>query len=107
MVNAGVQLYSTGLDRKFEYEADLKAVVIAARAGYDPYALLDVMTTIDSINPDESSLAVMLKTHPPTTERLDRLARAMDDKLDKYADGQVNSARCLKVANAIVPRALE
>jgi predicted Zn-dependent protease len=101
LVNAGVQLYSTGLDRKFEYDADLKAVVLAARAGYDPYALLDVMTTIDSINPNEASLTVLLKTHPPTAERLDVLAKAMDGKLDKYADGQINSARFLKVASNI------
>lgn len=103
LVNAGVQLYSTGLDRKFEYDADLKGVVLAARAGYDPYALLDVMTTIDSINPAEASLTVMLKTHPPTAERLDRLARAMDGKLNKYANGQINSARFLAVASGNKP----
>jgi len=101
LVNAGVQLYSTGLDRKYEYDADLKAVVLAARAGYDPYALLDVMTTIDSINPDEASLTVMLKTHPPTAERLDLLARAMDGHLDKYADGQINSGRFLEAASGV------
>ena len=101
LVNAGVQLYSTGLDRKFEYDADLKGVVLAARAGYDPYALLDVMTTIDSINPDEASLTVLLKTHPPTAKRLDFLAKAMDGKLDSYADGQVNSARFVAIANAV------
>ena len=99
LVNAGVQLYSTGLDRKFEYDADLKGVVLAARAGYDAYALLDVMTTIDSINPADASLTVMLKTHPPTAERLDRLARAMDGKLDMYANGQINSARFLAVVS--------
>lgn len=101
LVKAGVQLYSTGLDRKFEYDADLKGVVLAARAGYDPYALLDVMTTIDSINPDEASLTVLLKTHPPTAKRLDFLAKAMDGKLDSYADGQVNSSRFVAIANAV------
>ena len=103
LVNAGVQLYSTGLDRKLEYDADLKGVVLAARAGYDPYALLDVLITIDSINPSAASLTVMLKTHPPTAERLDRLANAMDGKLDQYADGQINSARFLEVVGDIKP----
>lgn len=93
-----VQLYSTELERKYEYDADLKAVVLAARAGYDPYALLDVMTNIDSINPNEASLTVMSKTHPPTAEHLDLLARAMDGYLDKYADGQINSGRFLEAA---------
>jgi predicted Zn-dependent protease len=103
LVNAGVQLYSTGLDRKLEYDADLRGVVLAARAGYDPYALLDVLTTIDSINPSAPSLAVMLKTHPPTAERLDRMANAMDGKLEQYADGQINSARFLEVVGDIKP----
>ena len=103
LVNAGVQLYSTGLDRKFEFDADLKGVVLAARAGYDPYALLDVMTTIDSINPNEASLTVMLKTHPPTADRLNLLAQAMDGKLDKYANGQTNNERFVKVVSASNP----
>jgi predicted Zn-dependent protease len=103
LINAGVQLYSTGLDREFEFDADLKGVVLAARAGYDPYALLDVLTTIDSINPSEASLAVMLKTHPPNVERLNRLANTMDGKLDQYADGQINRARFLEVVGDVMP----
>lgn len=93
LVNSGLRLYSTGLDRKYEYDADLRGVVLAARAGYDPFALLDVLTTIDSINPDAAELTVMLNTHPPTGDRLDRLATAMDDRLDEYAGGQRNADR--------------
>ena len=96
LVNAGVQLYATGLDRVYEYDADLGGVVLAARAGYDPYALLDVLTTIDSINPDSSDLTVMLNTHPPTADRLGRLAARMDEKMEKYAAGQINSERFLQ-----------
>ena len=100
LINAGVQLYATGLDRKDEYQADLRGVVLAARAGYDPYALLDVLTTIDSINPDADQMAVMLKTHPPTGERLKRLAGRMDGKLDSYASGKANAERFLSLAAA-------
>ena len=99
LVNAGVQLYATGLDRVYEYDADLGGVVLAARAGYDPYALLDVLTTIDSINPDSGDLTVMLNTHPPTAERLDRLAGRMDGKMEKYASGQINSERFLQATS--------
>ncbi len=101
LVNAGVQLYATGLDRSLEYDADVKGVVLAARAGYDPYALLDVLTTIDSINPEEESLTVMLKTHPPIADRLNKLANTMDGKLDEYASGRSNPTRFLKVADNI------
>ncbi len=103
LVNAGVQLYASGLDRDLEYIADNRGVVLAARAGYDPYALLDVLTTIDSINPAESDLTVMLKTHPPTGRRLDKLAKLMDGRLDKYATGQINRSRFGAVASRIKP----
>ena len=98
LIRSGVQLYATGLDRKYEYDADLRGVVLAARAGYDPYALLDVLTTIDSINPDSSELTVLMKTHPPTAKRLDRLGRKMDGRLDDYAAGQQNARRFRQVA---------
>ena len=101
MVNAGVQLYASGLDRDLEYEADIRGVVLAARAGYDPYALLDVLTTIDSINPSEPGLAVLLKTHPPTGERLEKLAKLMDGRLDKYASGKTNNSRFVAVSSSI------
>ena len=100
LVNSGVQLYATGLDRKYEYEADLRGVVLAARAGYDPFALLDVLTTIDSINPGSADLTVLLNTHPPTGERLQQLADAMDGRLDKYASGNSNPQRFSSVSSA-------
>jgi predicted Zn-dependent protease len=98
LVNAGVQLYATGLDRKYEYEADLRGVVLAARAGYDPFALLDVLTTIDSINPESAELLVMMKTHPATGKRLEQLAEKMEGRLDYYSLGQSNLKRFQQVA---------
>ena len=97
LINSGVQLYASGLDRKYEYDADLRGVVLAARAGYDPYALLDVLTTIDSINPESSELTVFMNTHPPTAKRLDQLGRKMDGRLDDYASGRHNAVRFRQV----------
>ena len=103
VVNAGVQLYASGLDRDLEYEADKRGVVLAARAGYDPYALLDVLTTIDSINPSDDGLTVMLNTHPPTGVRLQKLVKLMDGKLDRYAEGQINQPRFAAISSNIKP----
>lgn len=100
LINSGVQLYATGLDRKYEYDADVRAVVLLARAGYDPYALLDVLTTIDSINPNSSELSVLMKTHPATAKRLEQLGRKMDGRLDDYASGQINAGRFRQVAGS-------
>lgn len=99
LIGSGLQLYTTGLDRKYEFEADLRGVVLAARAGYDPFAFLDVLTTIDSINPDSVELIVLMNTHPPSGERLDTLAEKMDGKLDSYATGVDNASRFSKVAS--------
>ena len=98
LIGSGLRLYTTGLDRKYEFDADLRGVVLAARAGYDPYAYLDVLTTIDSINPDAAELTVLMNTHPPTGERIDTLARKMDGRLDSYAAGVDNAVRFRKVA---------
>ncbi len=96
--SSGLQLYTTGLDRKYEFEADLRGVVLLARAGYDPYAFLDVLTTIDSINPKSAELTVLMNTHPPSADRLDALARKMDGRLDSYATGVDNTGRFRQIA---------
>ncbi len=101
LVKAGVQLYASGLDRKYEYLADSRGVVFSARAGYDPYALLNVLAAIDSINPSEASLTVLLKTHPPTQDRINRLLRILDGKLNQYADGRVNAKRFNLVMSSV------
>lgn len=85
LINAGTQLYARGLDRDDEYEADRLGVVYAARAGYDPYALLNVLATLDSINADSPKIALLTKTHPPFGERLQRLDTVMDKQLNRYA----------------------
>lgn len=89
LINAGTQLYARGLDRHDEYEADRLGVVYAARAGYDPYALLNVLTTLDSVNTDSPRVALLTKTHPPFAERLHRLDSIMDKHLNRYA-GQLS-----------------
>lgn len=96
LLGAGMQLYARGLEREDEYAADRLGVVIAARAGYDPYALLNVLTTVDSLDPHDPNVALMFSTHPPTAERLARLDRAMEGELDKYAAQSAGTGRFLQ-----------
>ncbi len=84
-ISAGTELYARGLDKDDEYEADRMGVVIAARAGYDPYALEAVLQTLDAMNPQDGSLALMFKTHPAPGQRLQLLDAAMTSKMDNYA----------------------
>lgn len=85
IISAGTELYARGLDRQDEFDADRMGVVYAARAGYDPYALLDVLTTLDSIKADTPSIALLVKTHPPFRQRLELLDLAIEGRLDAFA----------------------
>lgn len=91
VTGASKDLYSRGLDKDDEYEADRRGVVLAARAGYDPYALLSVLETLDSFDPDSNAVQLLLATHPTPSDRIQTLYAAMAGKMDAYghqAEGQ-------------------
>lgn len=81
LVNSSVQIYARGLDKKYEFAADRQGAVLAARAGYDPYAMLDVLTTLTSIHAADDSMTVFLNTHPPLNDRINVLEQLMDENL--------------------------
>jgi predicted Zn-dependent protease len=81
VLKAGKTLYTRGLDKGDEYEADRMGVVIAARSGYSPYGLVGVLQTL-SAEQDQKGLALMMKTHPNPVDRMDRLGKAMGTRLD-------------------------
>lgn len=74
LVGPTKELYARGLDKADEYEADRMGVVLAARAGYDPYGLPAVLTTLASADPKDNYLTLLYKTHPLPQDRLDKLA---------------------------------
>jgi len=96
-ISASTELYARGLDKDDEFEADRLGVVIAARAGYDPYGLPSVLQTLDSMNAQDSNLALLFKTHPSSRERLDLLDTAMTGSLDRYASQPVMKDRFVKI----------
>ena len=85
LLSLGTELYSRGLDKGDEFEADRIGVVLAARAGYDSYGLPAVLQTLQAMNAADSSLALMFKTHPAPGERLAAIAERMQPTLDAYA----------------------
>ncbi len=78
LVNSSVQIYARGLDKKYEFNADRRGIVLAARAGYDPYAMMDVLVTLSSIGTGDDAMAVFLNTHPPLAHRITTLEQLMD-----------------------------
>ena len=75
LIAFGTEMYSRGLDKSDELEADRLGVVIAARGGYDAYGLPSVLQTLQAMSAQDSALALMFKTHPAPAERLNSLER--------------------------------
>jgi predicted Zn-dependent protease len=84
-IKAGTEVYARGLDKDDEFEADRMGIVIATRAGYDPYGLAAVLQMLDAMNAQDSSLALMFKTHPAPHDRLSLLDKEMGDRFEAYA----------------------
>jgi len=83
-IKSGMELFARGLDRADELEADRIGVVIATRAGYEPYGLPRVLLTLNDMNPADSNLAWLTSTHPPSSERLSVLEELMKGKFESY-----------------------
>ena len=103
-ISTGTELYSRGLDKDDEYEADRLGVVIAARAGYDPYGLPAVLQTLGAMNPQDGTLALMFKTHPAPQQRLQLLDGLMSGKLEVYASQPNVQDRFRKVVGDYLSR---
>jgi beta-barrel assembly-enhancing protease len=91
LIAFGTEMYSRGLDKSDELEADRLGIVIAARAGYDAYGLPSVLQTLQAMSAQDSAIALMFKPHPAPGERLDAIGEKMQPVLDTYS-GQAQLA---------------
>ena len=97
LVSAGTEVYARGLDKDDEFEADRMGVVIATRAGYDPWGLPAMLQTLQGMNAQDSSLALLFKTHPALGERLNLLDRLMTGQFDEYEKQPAHAQRFMGV----------
>lgn len=77
-----------GLDQSAEYEADQLGVVLAARAGYNPYGLVDVMQKLQA-RAGDASLGLLFSTHPHPTQRLAELEQVITPRMASLPEGLV------------------
>lgn len=99
LIGSGAEISARSLDKDAEFEADRMGVVLAARAGYDPYGLPEVLQTIGHASKDDSRVALLFKTHPAPDDRLAKLGDAIGDRLDKIDDGKTLENRFYKLKN--------
>lgn len=95
VASAFKKLYASGLDQSDEYEADRLGVVIAARAGYDPYGLPSVLQMLESHSGSEGAFSLLFKTHPSPAARIQELDQRMGGSLDglRVIQGKAVAAR--------------
>lgn len=93
VARVGLEGFVRGLSREDEMEADRLGVVIAARAGYEPYGLPAVLQMLSSLPQDDSGMALFLATHPSPADRLSALSSAMPASFEAYAKANPALAR--------------
>jgi predicted Zn-dependent protease len=70
---ASLGAITIALDPALEFEADRMAVVIMARAGYDPNAYLNVLKKFQNDRSNDQGLSVLSAVHPPFKDRIAQL----------------------------------
>lgn len=96
VANVG-EILTKGLDKSAEFEADHLGVVLAARAGYNPYGLVEVLHKLQA-RAGEASLALLFSTHPHPGERLSNLGELIQPRLATLPTGQEPALRPIAVA---------
>ena len=99
VLGSGAEVCARSLDKSAEFEADRMGVVLTTRAGYEPYGLPEVLQTIGQTGKDESSVALLFKTHPHPDDRLVKLDDSIGNRLDKIKDGKTLSERFYRLKN--------
>lgn len=82
LIGTGAEISARALDKGAEFEADRIAVVLAARAGYDPFGLPSVLQDLAQVSKDDGSVALLFKTHPLPEARIEQLGLAIGDRFD-------------------------
>lgn len=95
MIGSGAEIFARGLDKGAEFEADAIGVVLAARAGYSPYGLVEVLHKLAARGGGDASLSLLFKTHPLPGERLTRLAEALTPRMARLPAGREPEIRMI------------
>lgn len=82
LIGNGAEIMARGLDKSAEFEADRVGIVFAARAGYEPWGLPDVLQDLAGLPAKDARTGLLFKTHPHPADRLAALGEAVDGRLD-------------------------
>ena len=98
MIGTGAEVFARDLDKSAEYEADAVGVVLAARAGYNPFGLVDVLHKLAARGAGDNSMALLFKTHPLPGDRLAQLGELLTPNLARLPAGREPDLRRVAAA---------
>ncbi len=98
-IDSGAEISARSLDKEAEFEADRMGMVLATRAGYEPYGLADVLQRIGQTSKTDDSVALLFKTHPHPDERLIKLGNSAGNKFDGIKNGKTLEKRFYVLKN--------
>lgn len=107
MIGTGAEIFARGLDKSAEHEADAVGIVLAARAGYSPFGLIDVLHKLSVRNSADASLALLFKTHPLPGERLGRIGELLTPHLGRFPAGRIPAIQAIAASAAAVAPAAQ
>ena len=79
-------MVNSGYSQSHEFEADKLALTLMHDAGYNPYAMLEMLTLLKAHTTDES--VGFGKTHPAPQKRLDKVSSTLRKK---FSDVELNT----------------
>jgi predicted Zn-dependent protease len=82
LIGNGAEIMARGLDKNAEYEADRFGMVFAARAGYEPWGLPEVLQDMAALPAKDERTSLLYKTHPHPADRIAELGKSVDGRLD-------------------------
>ena len=88
LIGTGAEIFARGLDKNAEFEADQIGIVLAARAGYNPYGLIAVLHKLAARGGSDASLALLFETHPTPGDRLSQLGEALEPRVATLPAGK-------------------
>jgi predicted Zn-dependent protease len=95
LIGTGAEIFARGLDKSAEFEADQIGVVLAARAGYSPYGLVEVLHKLSARGAGDASLALLFRTHPHPGERLTEIGQVLAPRVAQLPAGQEPALRAV------------
>lgn len=96
LIGNGAEIMARGLDKSAEYEADRIGMVYAARAGYDPWGLPNVLQDMAALPAKDGRTSLLYKTHPHPADRLAELGNAVGERMDGV-NGKTLSERFYRI----------